>query len=388
MREKYKLLVMIVIFILLYFLKFDTFLSKTVLLEGFLMLQEYVREHVLLCLIPAFFIAGAISVFVSQTSVIKYFGPNANKLLSYTVASVSGTILAVCSCTVLPIFAGIFKNGAGIGPAITFLYSGPAINVLAIILTTRVLGFEIGLARTIGAIVFAIVIGLIMSFIYRDEKRDVSKNNFVSDLDKELRPLWKTTIYFFNLVLILIFATWGNPQDSVGFYSLIYKVHWYLTVGLLISLFFILKFWFNKEELSSWIIASWTFAKQIFPLLLIGVFVAGILMGRPGHDNGLIADKYISMLVGGNSFRSNMFASISGALMYFATLTEIPILQGLIGSGMGKGPSLALLLSGPALSLPSMIVLSKIVGTKKMLVYVILVALMSAVVGLIYGKYF
>lgn len=389
MKERTKLLIIVIIFLLAYFVPFSHLRVQSAILESFNMLQEYARQHVLFCLIPAFFIAGAISVFVSQASVMKYFGPKANKILSYGVASVSGTILAVCSCTVLPIFAGIWKRGAGIGPAVAFLYSGPAINILAIILTARVLGMEMGIARALGAVSFSIIIGLIMALMYRKEEIEKIEDNkmFEGSEIKESRPLWKNSFYFLTLVLILIFAAWGKPKESVDFWEMVYKIHWYITGILLVFLAYILKKWFVKEELLDWVNSTWGFAKQIFPLLLGGVAVAGFLMGRPGLDTGIIPNEYIAKLVGGNSLWANLFASISGALMYFATLTEVPILQGLIGSGMGKGPALALLLAGPALSLPSMIVLKSIMGTKKMLVYVSLVIVMATVTGMIYGTF-
>ena len=389
MKERTKLILIILIFLSAYFLPFTNSRMQGAMLESFNMLQEYARQHVLLCLVPAFFIAGAISVFVSQASVMKYFGPKANKILSYGVASVSGAILAVCSCTVLPLYAGISKRGAGIGPAVAFLYSGPAINILAIILTARVLGMEMGIARAVGAVSFSIIIGLIMAFIYRKEELQKTEDAKMFELEtEEKRPLTKNAVYFLTLVLILIFATWGKPDQPIGLWSFIYRIHWYITGILLILLGFILKNWFEKAELKTWVDSTWTFAKQIFPLLLGGVLAAGFLMGRPGFDNGVIPNRYVVILVGGNSLWANLFASVSGALMYFATLTEIPILQGLIGSGMGKGPALSLLLAGPALSLPSMLVLRSIMGTKKMLVYVSLVVIMSTITGMIYGKLF
>jgi uncharacterized protein len=390
MKERTKLLLIIAVFLAAYFIPLANLRIQSAILEAFNMLQDYARQHVLLCLVPAFFIAGAISIFVSQASVLKYFGPKANRILSYSVASVSGTILAVCSCTVLPLFAGIYKRGAGIGPATAFLYSGPAINVLAIILTARVLGFEMGVARAVGAVGFSVIIGLIMAFIYRKEEiaKADDESMFAAPEAEEARPLWKTTLYFLAMVLILIFATWGKPANPVDFCNAVYKIHWPITITLLFTLFIMLKYWFSKDELSSWVDSTWGFSKQILPLLFAGVLIAGFLMGRPGMDNGLIPNRFITMFVGGNSFVANLFASVSGALMYFATLTEIPILQGLISSGMGKGPALALLLAGPALSLPSMLVLRSIIGTQKMLVYVSLVVTMSTFTGMMYGTWF
>jgi uncharacterized membrane protein YraQ (UPF0718 family) len=348
------------------------------------MLQNYAQKHVLFCLVPAFFIAGGISVFVSQASVMKYFGAQANKVLSYGVASVSGAILAVCSCTVLPLFAGIYKRGAGIGPATTFLYSGPAINVLAIILTARVLGWQLGLARALGAVIFAVVIGLLMALIFRKEESEKASAVLPEAEDGE-RPLWKTGLYFLSMALLLIFAAWGKPKESVGFWDAVYSIHWYLAGGFLILLVLMLIFWFRKDELKEWTSSTWTFAKMILPLLFGGVLVAGALMGSPDSDSGLIPSRYISSIVGGNSIFANAFAAVVGAFMYFATLTEVPILQGLMGSGMGNGPALALLLAGPALSLPNMIVIRSIMGTKKTLVFIALVVVMATVSGMIFG---
>lgn len=390
MKQKNKFLIIIIVFTFFYFMPFSSSKILNALIESLLMAQDYARQHVLLCLIPAFFIAGAIANFISQENVIKYFGANTNKLLSYTVASVSGTILAVCSCTVLPLFAGIYKRGAGIGPATAFLYSGPAINVLAIILTARVLGFELGLARAIGAIIFSVVIGLSMHFIFRkdEKKKNINaKNNFAKGkAEQEERPLWKTIFYFATMIGILIFANWGK-DESIRIWQAIYNFKWFITGILLIILSWMLVKWFNKKERVQWVSSSWGFAHQILPLLLGGVLVAGFLLGRPGSE-ALIPKIWIENLVGGNSLWSNLFASVVGALMYFATLTEIPILQGLLGEGMGKGPALSLLLAGPALSLPNMLVIRSILGTKKTLVFISLVIIMATFSGMFFGYFF
>ncbi len=388
MTERRRLFLMASVFLVAYFVPFSHPRVRTAGLESLLMLQEYVHEHVITCLVPAFFIAGAISVFVSQAGVIKYFGASARKILSYAVASVSGTILAVCSCTVLPLFAGIYKRGAGIGPATAFLYSGPAINLLAIVLTARVLGWEFGVARAAGAVVFSVVVGLLMAGIFRREERERTKASAAApavEAGKEERPLWKNGLYFLVMVLILVLAAWGKPKEPIGIAEAIYKVHWYVAAGLLLILGLMLSAWFRKGELSEWVGSTWGFAKQIMPLLFAGVIVAGFLMGRPGSESGIIPSRYIEDLVGGNSLRANLFASVAGALMYFATLTEVPILQGLLGSGMGKGPALALLLAGPALSLPNMLVIRSVMGTRKTLVYVGLVTVMATATGMLFG---
>jgi uncharacterized membrane protein YraQ (UPF0718 family) len=385
MREKTKLFVIALAFVAAYYTPFASEKIRRAGLEAFLMLQEYAREHVLACLVPAFFIAGAIAVFISQAAVLKYFGAQAKKILSYSVASVSGTILAVCSCTVLPLFAGIYTRGAGIGPATAFLYSGPAINVLAIVLTARVLGWQLGIARAVGAVVFAVVVGLAMHFIYIKEDNARATGELVLPEDgRKSRPLWKEVLYMATLVGILIFAAWAKPKEPVGLWMAVWRVHWYITVGLLVLLGLELFAWFRKEEVTSWVDSTWGFAKQILPLLFGGVLVAGFLLGRPGHE-ALLPDRWVQSLVGGNSLWANLFASVSGALMYFATLTEVPILQGLLGSGMGKGPALALLLAGPALSLPNMLVVRSIIGTQKAVVYCGLVVLLSTVAGVVYG---
>lgn len=427
-KEQYKSFLWILVFFLFaYFMPIEDGSFSAAIIAAFDLAKWYAQEHVLLCLIPAFFIAGVIAVFVSQNSVIKYLGGKAKKWTAYSAAAVSGTILAVCSCTVLPLFSGIHKRGAGLGPAIAFLYSGPAINILAIILTARILGFELGIARVIGAVSFSIVIGIIMSFIYRKEEKERTAAHLALPDQVESRPLWQTAYHFFVLVAILVFANWGKPDSTDGFWYLMYAYKW-LIVGLFgilfsISLIFILKLnklyvglgtavvfitaliWgnqplipfsasvviltliltFSKGEPNEWLGETWGFTRQIMPLLGAGVLTAGFLLGSANNGNGIIPNEWISNLVGGNSLFSNFFASIVGAFMYFATLTEIPILQGLINNGMGKGPALALLLAGPALSLPNMLVIRSVIGTQKTAVFVSLVIIMSTIVGIIYG---
>ncbi|ETR66828.1 MAG: permease [Candidatus Magnetoglobus multicellularis str. Araruama] len=386
MKERTKLAYFIIIYLIAYFMQWDHPAIRQSGLEAFMMLQEYAREHVLNCLIPAFFIAGAVAVFVSQASVLKYFGAQAKKVMAYSVASVSGTILAVCSCTVLPLFAGIYTRGAGIGPATAFLYSGPAINVLAITMTAKILGWQLGLARAVGAVIFAVVTGVLMSFIFR--KDDASRTEgqiYVPEDDAKKRSLLQETIYMFTMVLILVFAALAKPSpDSTGLWPAIFAVKWYITIFLLIVLVWMINVWFTKEECVNWIESTWTFMKQIFPLLFGGVIIAGFLLGRPGHP-ALIPDQYIQSLLGGNSLWANLFASVAGALMYFATLTEVPILQGLLGAGMGKGPALALLLAGPALSLPNMLVIGGVLGVKKTITFCGIIVVLSTIAGMLYG---
>lgn len=385
MKDRWVLLIFVAVFLAAFFIPFGQLNVQRALVEAFSLLQEYAREHVLLCLIPAFFIAGAISVFIKKTSVIKYFGAQARKILSYSVASVSGSILAVCSCTVLPLFASIYTRGAGIGPATTFLYSGPAINVLAIILTAKVLGTKLGLARAVGAIVFAVLIGWIMHVLFerKPESMDTQQEIAVEE-EPESRPLWKTALYFATMVAILVFINWAKPGTEGGMWTTVYSTKWVVSGVLLLFLAWMILVWFNKAERKEWTFSTWIFAKQIFPLLVAGVLVAGFLLGRPGHE-ALIPNEWIARWVGGNGLGANLFASVAGAFMYFATLTEVPILQGLLGAGMGKGPALALLLAGPALSLPNMLVIRSVIGTKKTLVYILLVVIMATISGLIYG---
>ncbi|MEE8619962.1 MAG: permease [Dehalococcoidia bacterium] len=331
---------------------------------GWNALLAYLSAHVLTCLVPAFFIAGAIAVFISQASVLKYFGPQAKKLLSYSVASVSGTILAVCSCTVLPLFGGIYKRGAGIGPAVAFLYSGPAINVLAIVYTARILGFDLGLARAIGAVIFAAGIGLIMATIYRKEESLKDSTAFDSLMaDPESKKWWQQITFFTVLVGILVFAASKN---------------WIVTGVLLVALAFILWRWFTRTELGIWMKETLRFVRLIVPWLLGGVFVAGII-------TTFVPQEAVANWVGGNSLFANFIASFLGALMYFATLTEVPIVSAFMDLGMGKGPTLALLLAGPALSLPNMLVIRSIMGTKKTLTYIALVVIFATITGYIFG---
>ncbi len=386
MNEWSKLLLIVAGFLGVYYIPWEQSAIRQAGLEAFLMLQDYAREHVLTCLVPAFFIAGAIASFVSQASVLKYFGAKANRVLSYSVASVSGTVLAVCSCTVLPLFAGIHTRGAGIGPATAFLYSGPAINVLAIVLTARVLGWELGLARAVGAVSFSVIAGLLMAWIFRrDDASRETGDLILPEEDCRQRSLAQDALYLLTMVLILIFAAFARPaQGEAGFWPFLFSIKWIVTGGLLVLLAAELKLWFTRAELVCWVDTTWQFVKQIVPLLAMGVLAAGFLLGRPGHE-ALIPERYIQALVGGNSLGANFFASVAGAFMYFATLTEIPILQGLIGSGMGRGPALALLLAGPALSLPSMIALAGVMGIRKTAVYCMIVVVLSTISGIGYG---
>lgn len=434
-KELTILLSIITLFLVVYFLPVDSAVFTTAVAATFDLARWYAREHVILCLLPAFLIAGVISVFVSQASVIKYFGAKAKRWVAYLVASVSGTILAVCSCTILPLFSSIHKRGAGLGPAIAFLYSGPAINILAIILTARILGPELGIARFIGAVVFSVVIGLAMAFIYRKEEKAKAEEQLNFPDIPETRPLWQTSLHFFLLVLILIVANWGKPAEgeTSGLWYTIWSAKWAITgllsLGLVYTLIAILKMkaWkvvagavvtiiaglISKNPLitvtagiatisvlgltdkgengenKEWILSSWGFAKQIMPLLAIGVVIAGFLLGSTHDDTsipGVVPNHWIAWAVGGNSLLSNFLASIVGAFMYFATLTEVPIIQGLLASGMGKGPALALLLAGPSLSLPNMLVIRGVLGTRKTIVYVLLVVVLSTFAGLLFGN--
>jgi uncharacterized membrane protein YraQ (UPF0718 family) len=385
----------------------------------------YAREHVLLCLIPAFFIAGAIAVFIRQEAVIRYLGAGARKVVAYSVASVSGTLLAVCSCTVLPLFAGIYRMGAGLGPATAFLYSGPAINVLAIVLTARVLGWQLGVARAVGAVLFSVVVGLAMALLFRREEGERLAAAEVAEEDGG-RPLWQSGLYFAAMVGVLVFANWGAPAEPSGIWAALYEAKWWITAlfGLLLALALVVWMGFpwarvaaitaatagvalvypghplapfvvavaglslvtatDPGEGGDWFGAAWGFAKQILPLLLIGVVIAGLLLGRPGHE-GLIPSGWVGSAVGGNSLGANAFAAVAGAFMYFATLTEVPILEGLLRNGMGQGPALALLLAGPALSLPNMLVIRSVLGTCKTAAYVALVVVMATLAGELYG---
>jgi len=482
--EMKKLTLIVGVFLACFYLPIGWQRFDNAIMESLHLIKWYAREHVLLCLVPAFFIAGAISVFVSQASVMKYLGAKANKILAYGVASVSGTILAVCSCTVLPLFAGIYKMGAGLGPACAFLYSGPAINVLAIILTARILGFELGVARAVGAISFSVIIGVLMHLIYRKEELEKADNQLNMPEPEVSRPLWQNAVFFALMILILVFANWGATNDFIfkttdgstlraavllnpenvnvadsfykvkildglqkgqeivlpaasvidktpveGVWTAIWSLKWVLTSAFSVGLGVILILWFgiawwkvlltavpvlvfamalpmqglmvmfpfaaavmglswmtgtDKGEAGEWFSSTWTFAKQILPLLFFGVLFAGAFLGRPGHE-GLIPNHWVEWAVGGNSLRANLFASVAGAFMYFATLTEVPIVQGLIGSGMGKGPALALLLAGPALSLPSMLVIRSVMGTQKTVVFVVLGVVMATICGMIFG---
>ncbi len=437
-----KLLLIVAAFLAFFFLPVGQPRFDSALMESLQLARWYAREHVLLCLVPAFFIAGAISVFVSQASVMKYLGARANKVLAYGVASVSGSVLAVCSCTVLPLFAGIYRMGAGLGPATAFLYSGPAINVLAIILTARILGPQLGIARAVGAVTFSVLIGLMMHLIYRKEETAKAASQIAMPEPVVARSLWKNGLYFASMVGILVFANWARSGDMRALFlccpgglstyavegrvvqrteqavtivntsgktqtlpaallqgvetvqkstanEIIYRLRWAIVLALLAGFVFMVGRWFSRGELAEWVEATWGFAKQILPLLLFGVLAAGFLLGRPGPDHeGVIPSTWVNAALGGNSLRANLFASVAGAFMYFATLTEVPIVQGLIGSGMGAGPALALLLAGPALSLPNMLVIRNYIGTQKTIVFCSLVIIMATISGYIFGMFF
>lgn len=388
MRERTKLALLLAAFGAAYFLPIESPRVQGAFLEGLFLLKDYARQHVLLCLVPAFFIAGAIGQFVSQGAVMRYLGASAPRPVAYGVASVSGSILAVCSCTVLPLFASIYRRGAGLGPATAFLYSGPAINVLAMILTARVLGLELGLARAVGAVGFAFVVGLLMAALFHREEAERQRNGpdpFAMAGGESPRQPWQDALFLATMVAVLVFANWGAPNRAVGFFAAVYEIHWALTVAGLVALAAMMLRWYEKAELGQWVQVTWEFAKQITPLLLGGILVSGWLMGRPGSDAGLLPSSWIAASVGGNGFGANLLASVAGAFMYFATLTEVPILQTLLGSGMGKGPALALLLAGPALSLPSMIVIRSYLGTRKTGAYVAIVIVLATLTGRAYG---
>ncbi len=430
MKGRRKFVWLVAIFLVAYFLPLGNEKVTTAILEAFRLLQWYAIHHTLACVVPAMFIAGAISTFLSQASVIRYLGPRSNRLLAYSVASVAGCVLAVCSCSVLPMFAGIYTMGAGLGPASAFLYSGPAINVMAVFLSARVLGLDIGVARFLGAIVFAFLIGLVMAFVFRggeEERADVAMQ--MPEPPANPRPLWKTTLYFLCMVLFLVFSDWYNTndvtitlndgtvltanvrystQDTIdiqeyqadgrlgsevtrlnrtevssvepkpGFVTTVHGIKWYLAGAMGVAVLLMVWRWFSREEVKQWIQATWDFGLLIVPLLFGGVFFTGFV-------GGLIPEKAVASLVGGNALASNFVASFVGMIWYFATLTEIPIVEMLTRLGMGKGPALALLLAGPALSLPSILVIYKIVGFKKTAVFCLLAVVMSTLVGWSFG---
>ena len=431
-REGKIFLLFVGIFLFAYYLPLGKPKVQEAVLESFMMLQAYARNHTLTCVVPALFIAGAIITFLSQASVMRYLGPTANKFMAYSVASVSGTILAVCSCSVLPMFAGIYTMGAGLGPASAFLYSGPGINILAIFLTARVLGFDLGLARVIGAVGFAFIVGLLMAFFFRkEEKEKAAAAMQLPPPEAPRRPFWQTAVFFFSLVFFLIFAAWVTPRDVTihltdgqqvqavvleeRSHDMIFQlsqdwesknkedqvvipkerlqrlereptltlavsqIKFYLAGAILVLILLMLWRWFNQEEINEWLNNTWEFTKLLAPLLYGGVLVVGFI-------SALIPAQYVASLVGDNSLSSNFIAAIIGAFWYFATLTEVPITQALVKMGMAPGPSLALLLAGPALSLPNMIVIGRVMGWKKTAVFCTIIVIISTFAGLFYGN--
>ncbi len=425
-RDAKTFLVILGVFLAFYFVPVRNERVSGALVESVALVQWYAREHMIFGLLPAFFIAGAISAFVSKASVMKYLGARAKRSVAYAVASVSGSILAVCSCTILPLFAGIYSRGAGLGPATTFLYAGPAINVMAIILTARVLGAQIGIARAVGAIVFSVVIGLLMHLIYRKEETVRAEAALAEPEVHSDRPIAHTLGIFIAMIAILAFANWGESHGGSGFVHAVHSIKWLLTSAAGLALAALLVVWYGVrvwavvaaavvvavlaflfpdrpliaflagiagitivslkggDETREWVDGSWGFAQELLPLLLIGILVVGALLGRQEHE-GLIPKSWVTGLVGGNSIRANLVASLAGGFMYFCTLTEVPIVQGLMGSGMGKGPALAFLLAGPAVSLPNVLILRSVIGTKRTLVYLLLVVVMATGTGAIFG---
>ena len=420
-----------IVFLVAYFLPLSNAQVGGAILEAFKMLQWYARNHTLACVVPALFIAGAITTFLSKEAVLRHLGPKANKVEAYSVASVSGTVLAVCSCSVLPMFAGIYRVGAGLGPASAFLYAGPALNILAVFLTARVLGFEIGIARAIGAIVFGVIIGLIMAVVFRkDEQQRMETAAVLPDPPPARRRLWQTVLYFACMMAFLVFSDWYNPgnvvvstadgtqvpavmlqetrdeiviqvdrpvanlkvgdkitlakteilrvEEARSWVMTIFHVKWYLAAAMGLGVLLMVGGWFDRDEIKEWMHNTWDFAKLLVPLLFGGVFVVGFL-------GALLPDEQVAALVGDNSLKSNLVASVVGCLFYFATLTEIPILQALMENGMHKGPALALLLAGPALSLPSLLVIRSVIGVRKTAVFTGLVIVMATIVGITYG---
>ncbi|MBU0520044.1 permease [bacterium] len=361
-----------------------------VLHQGIAALAEYLSAHVISCLLPAFFIAGAIAVFVSQAAVIRYFGASASKVLSYGVASVSGAILAVCSCTILPLFAGIRQRGAGLGPAITFLYSGPAINVLAIIYSAQLLGLDLGAARAAGAVLFSIIVGLLMAAIFKkaEKKYESERGDIDFADDVKPRPLPQIISYFAAMVLFLVGASAiglvveFNPAAD-GLAALTFSGKWLpalISLALFIVILVMVVKWYSGAEVAAWMRETWKLAYKIIPILLLGVFIAGMI-------KALLPQETVQTWVGGNSLLNNLLAAVFGALMYFSTLTEVPIVKALMDLGMGKGPALTLLLAGPSLSLPNMIVIGRVIGVARTAVYVFLVIVLSSVCGLIFGSF-
>jgi hypothetical protein len=337
-----------------------------ILLEaGFESLLEYISAHVLFCLIPAFFIAGAVSGLIPKEAIVRYLGRKTNKIASYTIASIGGLIIAVCSCTILPLFAGIRKRGAGLGPAITFLFVGPAINILAISLTGIMIGWDIAISRLILAIFFGIIIGLIMSAFFKKDEERLENENL--NIKSEKLPL-RILTFIITLVLILLVGTAKIPAQ------LKYILISILTFTLIMMAIFLLK----REETIAWLKETYFFIKSIIPLLLIGVFLSGIA-------TKIIPKEFVSNIAGKNSLLANFGGVLFGIFVYFPTLIEVPVAQTFLKLGMAKGPLLAYLLADPELSIQSILVTSKIIGKKKVAIYAILVAIACTFAGLIYG---
>ncbi len=354
------------------------------LLAGLNGLVGYLSAHVLMCLVPAFFIAGALSALFRKEAVTKYLGPDTPRHISYPVASAAGLLIAVCSCTILPLFAGIWKKGAGLGPAVTFLFTGPAVNVLAILYTGSLIGWDIAAARGILAVIFGMLIGLLMGFIFERAKKRIAPNastriepiQAISDTSTSVegRSMMerlidgRVAVLFVLLVVILVIGASPLPMA--------------LRLPVVAAVAVLTAFWAvrtnSREENEGWMRETYFFIKMILPLLLVGVFVAGVA-------SELIPEDVVVEYLGDNSLRANAIAVGFGIFMYFPTLVEVPVARMFLDLGMAKGPLLAYLLADPELSFQSVLVTRKIMGTRKILVFVGLVAVLCIAAGLLFG---
>ena len=334
-------------------------------------IKEYVALHVITCLIPAFLLAGAMITFISRDTVIRYMGFEAKKSVAFPLAAISGIFLAVCSCTVIPIAAGIYRRGGSIGPAFILLWTAPATNLLALIYTGAILGMDVAAVRVVAAVSTAFIVGLVMMYAFAGEEKERSsaKDHSV----QQGRIMGREDIVI--LILLLLTLLLPNYLGVGGPY--LHKVAIFLVaLGVTLAYVYSKK---ETDEIKEWLHETWWFVRLIFPMLMVGVFIVGII-------GAILPEDWITNYLGGSGISPTFLASLIGAVSYFATLTEAPFVHTLMELGMGKGPALALLLAGPGLSLPNMVVITRVFGFKKAAIYITITVILATIAGFVAGN--
>ena len=339
-------------------------------LAGLEALKDYIALHVVTCLIPAFLLAGAMVTFISRETIIRYLGTAARKVTSFGLASVSSFFVAACSCTVIPVSSGIYYGGAGIGPAFIILWVAPAANILALIYTGAILGGQMVAVRIAAALVMAFVVGTVMSMAFLHEE-STRASSFVANPGERIMSRKDV------ILILLIVADLLAPNYLIRSGPYLHKVYVWAAGMVVIAIYT----YFTKsgEEILAWLKETWWFVRIILPLLLLGVFIVGVV-------GAILPERWIQNWLGGSGIEASFLATMIGAISYFATMTEAPFVDKLMSLGMGKGPALALLLTGPGLSLPNWLAIGRVFGVKKAVVYVITIIILGTFVGWFAGN--